>query len=172
MIQGVHASSVVFEDFSAVSGDPVAKLNRRLPGIDAAGYPVQLRGVDFKVRLGPTRKEKRVVVIPLILESSRSPFQPQLMGLLMLWEDTGSRTKIGFEGKCSRTFDGLSSTASTEAVRHHANEFCRTLLDVLVTAIEGSPSDPGARAEATKSSTSGRRPVARHESKAAIKGSS
>jgi hypothetical protein len=168
MIQGVHASSVVFAEFRAVSVDLVAKLNRRLPGIDAAGYPVRLRGAVFKVRLGPVHKEKRDVVAPLRLESSRVPFEPQLVGLLTLRQDTtGSRTKISFEGKCSRTFDGFSSTASTEALVHHANGFCRTMLDLLAMAVEGSPSDAHVRADLTKSSISGRR-SARHGTKAAI----
>jgi hypothetical protein len=170
MIQGVHASSVVFADFKAVSGGLVAKLNRRLPGIDAAGHPVQIRGAEFKVRLGTARNEKRVFGVPLRLESNRVPFQPQLAGTLMLQQDaTGLRTKVSFEGTCSRNFDGLSSTAPTEAVRHHANDFCRTLLDLLVTAIEGSLSDAPGPAESTKLSTSGRRAVGRHLTKAATR---
>jgi hypothetical protein len=171
MIQGVHGSSVVFAEFRAVSGDLVAKVSRSLPGIEGAGYPVRLRGAAFRVRLGPVHKEKRDVVAALRLESSRVPFEPQLVGLLTLREDaTGSRTKISFEGKCSRTFDGFSSAASTEALVHHANGFCRTLLDLLAMAVEGSPSDASVRVDLKKSSTSGRRSAARHGTKAAISG--
>jgi hypothetical protein len=170
MIQGVHASSVVFADFRAVSGDLVARLSQRLPGIDTAGHPVQIRGVEFKVRLGPARNEKRVFGAPLRLESTRVPFQPQLTGTLTLRQDTtGLRTKVSFEGTCSRTFDGFSSTAPTEAVRHHANDFCRTLLDLLVTAIEGSLSDVHVRGDVTSFSTSVDGPADRQGTKAAIR---
>jgi hypothetical protein len=169
MIQGVHASSVVFADFRALSGDLVAKLSRRLPGIEAAGYPVGIRGAEFKVRLGSVRNEKRVLHALLSLESNQAPFQPQLIGALRLQQDTVLRTKVSFEGKCSRNFDGLSSTAPTEEVRHHANDFCRTILDLLVTAIEGSVSDAPLRGNVTTLSTSVRRPVARPAAKAAVK---
>jgi hypothetical protein len=168
MIQGVHASSVVFADFRAVSGDLVAKLSRRLPGIEA-GYPVQIRGAEFKVRLGSVRNQKRVLHALLSLESNQAPFQPQLIGALRLQQDTVLRTKVSFEGTCSRNFDGLSSTAPTEEVRHHANDFCRTILDLLVTAIEGSVSDAPLRGNRTTVSTSVRRPVARQAAKAAIR---
>lgn len=166
----MHASSVVFADFRSVSGDLVAKLSRRLPGIDAAGYPVRIRGAEFKVRFGPARNEKRAFVAPLHLVSSRVPFQPQLTGTLTLRQDTERlRTKVSFEGTCSRNFGGLSSTASTEAVRHQANDFCRTLVDMLVTEIEGSLSEAYVRADVAKLSTSVRRSADRDRTKAAVR---
>jgi hypothetical protein len=150
MIQGVHASSVVFADFAAASADLLEKLSRRFPAIGMAGHPLGIRGAEFRVRLGSVRNEKRAYGATLTLESNRAPFQTQLIGTLTLRQETGSRTSVDFEGKCSRNFNGMSSTASTEAVRHQANDFCRTLLDMLVNAIEGSLADAPLRPKATR----------------------
>ena len=143
MIQGLHASSVVFADFAAVSGGSFANLSRQFPGIDGAGYLVSLNGDEYKLRLGLLHREKHDLVANLDLESKRVPFQSQLAGTVRLREaDTRSRTKIIFEGRCARNFGSLSSAASTEAVRHLANDSSRNLLDLLVTALEGSATVP------------------------------
>lgn len=141
MIQGLHASSLVFADFTAVSEGLLANLSRRLPGVDAAGYPVRLHGTEYRLRVGLLRRQKRDLLVHLHLESKRVPFQTQLTGTVRLQEaPTRSRTKVIFEGSCSRNFASLSPTASTDAVRHFANESSRTLIDLLVRAIEGSQS--------------------------------
>jgi hypothetical protein len=143
MIQGLHASSVVFADFAAVSGGSFANLSRQFPGIDGAGYLVSLNGGEYKLRLGLLHREKHDLVANLDLESKRVPFQSQLAGTVRLREaDTRSRTKIIFEGRCARNFGSLPSAASTEAVRHLANDSSRNLLDLLVTALEGSATAP------------------------------
>jgi hypothetical protein len=143
MIQGLHASSVVFADFAAVSGGSFANLSRQFPGIDGAGYLVNLNGGEYKLRLGLLHREKHDLVANLDLESKRVPFQSQLAGTVRLREaDTRSRTKIIFEGRCARNFGSLPSAASTEAVRHLANDSSRNLLDLLVTALEGSATVP------------------------------
>lgn len=139
MIQGLHASSVVFADFGTVSGGLLAPLRRSLPGIDSAGYPVRLHGAEYKLRLGQVHLEKRDVVAQLHLESELVPFQAQLTGTLRLQDvHKQSRIKVVFEGRCARNFGSPSSTASTEAVRLLANDSSRALLDLLVTAMERS----------------------------------
>lgn len=137
MIQGLHASSVVFADFRTVSTDLLASLRRWLPGIDSAGYPVRLHGDEYRLRLGQVHLEKRDVVAQLHLESQRLPFQAQLTGTVRLQDaHKQSRTKVVFEGRCARNFGTPSSTASTEAVRLLANDSSRSLLDLLVTTME------------------------------------
>jgi hypothetical protein len=139
MIQGLHASSVVFADFRAVSFDLLAGLRRQLPGIDSAGHPVRLRADDYKLRLGQVHHERSELVAHLHLESERVPFQTQMSGTVRLREDPKrSQTRVTFEGSCARNFGGLSSEAPTEAVRLLANDSSRALLDLLVTAIEKS----------------------------------
>jgi hypothetical protein len=136
MIQGVHASSVVFAGFAGVP-DSIARLGAQLPGIDAAGHPIRLQGNDFTLRLGPAHKEKGYLVAHLHMGSKENPFQAQLDGLLSFHESTTrSRTTVTFDGRCARTFGGLSSVETTEEVRHVANEACRAVLQALVTAIE------------------------------------
>jgi hypothetical protein len=164
MIQGLHASSMVFADFTTVSGVLLANLSRRLPGIDAAGYPVRLHGAEYRLRLGPLHREKRALVARLDLESKGAPFQSQLTGTVKLLKvPVQSRTKVIFEGRCARNFGSLSSTASTDAVRHHANDSSRTILDLLVTAFEGPaavPADGTAIASSTvgQAATTGAKP--------------
>jgi len=143
MIQGLHASSVVFADFGTVSRDLQASLRRWLPGIDSAGYPVRLHDDAYKLRLGQVHLERRDLVAQLHLESQRVPFQAQLTGTVRLQDvHKQSRTKVVFEGRCARNFGTPSSTASTEAVRLLANDSSRALLDLLVTAMERSSSLP------------------------------
>jgi hypothetical protein len=153
MIPGVRASSLVFSDFEAVSGVMTTNLSRKLPGIDAAGHAVKFHGAKFTMRLGPMRKQKRDLIAHLHIGSAKVPSQAALMGTLTLREDAiRSRTKVSFEGTCSRNFDGLdlSSAASTEAVLHQANDFCRVLLEVLVKAIEATPSSAPRRVAAKR----------------------
>lgn len=156
MIQGLHASSVAFADFSTVSDDLLANMRSLLPGIDSAGYQVRLHDDDYRLRLGQVHREKREVVALLNLESERLPFQAQLTGTLRLQDvPKQARIKVVFEGRCARNFGTLSSTASTEAVRLLANDSSRALLDLLVTAIERSstpPADAPARAASTRKS--------------------
>lgn len=138
MIQGVHASSVVFAGFAGVP-DAIARIGGELPGIHSAGHPIRLQGNDFTLRLGPARKEKGYLVANLHMGSKENPFQAQLDGLVSFHEaTTRSRTTVTFDGKCARAFGGQTSGETTEAVRHVANEACRTVLHVLVTAIERS----------------------------------
>jgi hypothetical protein len=145
LIQGLHASSVVFADFGALSGDLLANLRRTLPGIDSAGYPVSLHGDEYKLRLGQVHREKRDLVAHLHLESKSVPFQAQLTGTVRLQDaPKQSRTKVVFEGRCARNFGSLTSTASTETVRLLANDSSRALLDLLVTAMERTSNLPAA----------------------------
>ncbi len=138
MIQGVHASSVVFAGFAGVP-DAIARLGGQLPGIEAAGHPIRVQDNDFTLRLGPARKEKGYLVVNLHMGSKEAPFQAQLDGLLSFHEaTTRSRTTVTFDGRCARGFGGQTSGETTEAVRHVANEACRAVLQVLVMAIERS----------------------------------
>lgn len=140
MIQGVHASSVVFAGFGGLP-DAISRVGGQLPGIESAGHPIRLQGNDFTLRLGPSRKEKGYLVAHLHMGSKETPFPAQLDGLLSFHEaTTRSRTTVTFDGRCARTFGGLTSGESTEEVRHVANEACRAVLQVLVTAIERSAS--------------------------------
>jgi hypothetical protein len=140
MIQGLHANSVVFADFSSVSSDLLANLSTRLPGINTAGYQVRLQGAEYRLRLGLIHWEKRELVANLDLRFKDATSQPQLTGTVRLQEvPKQSRTKVTFEGRCARNFGMHSSAETTEAVRHLANESSRSLLDLLVTALEASP---------------------------------
>jgi len=137
MIQGLHASSVVFADFNIVSGSCLATLRRGLPGIDSAGYPVRLHGHEYRLRLGEVHLEKHAWVAQLQLESLQVPFQAQLTGTVKLQDvHVRSRTKVVFEGRCARNFGTFSSDASTEAVRLLGNDSSRALLNLLVMAME------------------------------------
>jgi hypothetical protein len=156
MIQGLHASSVVFADFNSVTGDLLANLSRRLPGINAAGYPVRLNGAQYRLRVGLLHWEKRDLVANLDLKSDDVASQSQLTGTMRLQEaPRQSRTKVTFEGRCARNFGGGSSFETTEAVRHLANDSSRSLLELLVTALEAS-SKVSAQATAEGASTVGR----------------
>src|SRR5260370_12758656 len=143
MIQGLHASSVVFADVGIGSGGFLATMRRWLQGIDSAGYPVRLHGDEYRLRLGQVHLERRDLVAQLHLESQRVPFQAQLSGTVRLQDvHKQSRTKVVFEGRCARNF-GTPSPASTEAVRLLANDSSRALLDLLVTAMERPSNLPG-----------------------------
>jgi len=137
MIQGLHASSVVFADFDIVSGGFLTTLRKWLPGIDSAGYPVRLHGDEYRLRVGQVHLEKRDLVAQLQLESPSVPFQAQLTGTVRLQSfPKQPRTKVVFEGRCARNFGTHASPASTEAVRLLANDSSRALLDLIVTAME------------------------------------
>ena len=173
MIQGVHASSVLFVDFTGVSARQLAISAVGLPDMDAGGHPARLHGADYRLRLGPLHKERRDLVADLHVESQQVPFQSQLNGALRFQKvPKSSRTNVIFVGSCARNFGGLSSAESTEDVRHLANEFCRTLLDMLVLAMEAQPSvapEP-ADVKALSARTLGR--AASNGTRPAIKGSS
>lgn len=162
MIQGVHASSLVFAGFAGVP-DAIARLGGQLPGIEAAGHPITVHGSDFTLRLGPARKEKGYLVANLHMGLKETPFQAQLDGLLSFHEaTTRSRTTVTFDGRCARTFGGQNSGETTEAVRRVANEACRTVLQVLVTAIERSATaaEPIGAAPAQRAPATSRRATA------------
>jgi hypothetical protein len=163
MIQGVHASSLLFAGFAGVP-DAIARLGGQLPGIEAAGHAITLHGSDFTLRLGPARKEKGYLVTNLHMGLKETPFQAQLDGVLSFHEaTTRSRTTVTFDGRCARTFGGQNSGETTEAVRRVANEACRTVLQVLVTAIERSATageQVGATVRAQGASASSRRATA------------
>jgi len=139
VIQGLHASSVVFADFNSVSRDLLANLISRLPGINAAGHPVRLHGTQYTLRVGSVRWEKRDLVANLDLKFNDVPFPSQLTGTVRLQEvPKQPRTTVTFEGRCARNFGSLASDETTEAVRRLANDSSRALLEVLVTALEAS----------------------------------
>jgi hypothetical protein len=139
MIQGLHASSVVFADFNSVSSNLLANLNSRMPGINTAGYPVRLQGAEYRMRLGLLHWEKRDLLANLDLMFNDGSSQPQLTGTVRLQEaPKQARIKVTFEGRCARNFGMQSSAETTEAVRHLANDSSRSLLEMLVTALEAS----------------------------------
>lgn len=161
MIQGVHASSVLFAGFGEVPG-AIARIDAQLPGIGAAGHPIRLQDADFELRLGPARKERGFLVANLHLGVNDGHFRSQMDGLLSFREaPTRSRTNVTFDGRCARGFGGQASGDSTEAVRHVANDVCRTVLQVLVTAIEKS-------AGAAAASSAAQVPAARSRAKATV----
>src|SRR5260370_35102357 len=122
MIQGLHASSVVFADVGIGSGGFLATLRRWLQGIDSAGYPVRLHGDEYRLRLGQVHLERRDLVAQLRLESQRVPFQAQLSGTVRLQDvHKQLRTKGLFEGRCARNFGTHSSPKSMWADPLRAN---------------------------------------------------
>jgi hypothetical protein len=143
MIQGLHASSIVFADFSALSQGLLADLNHRLPGVTNAGYPLRLNGTEYRLRLGQIQVAKSYLALRLDLESNRLPFKPQLTGTVRLEKEPKlPRTKVVFQGKCARDFGSHTAAATTEAVRSLANESSRAILHLLVTAMEASSNGP------------------------------
>jgi hypothetical protein len=139
MIQGLHASSVVFADFSRVTNNLLANLNGQLPGINGTGYRVRLQGAEYRLRLGLLHWERRELVANLDLKFEDASSQPQLTGTVRLHETPKqARTKVTFEGRCDRNFGSLSSDQTTETVRHLANDSSRSVLELLVSALEAS----------------------------------
>jgi hypothetical protein len=145
MIQGLHASSVVFADFDRVTANLLANLNGQLPGINGTGYGLRLQGAEYRLRLGLLHWEKRDLVANLDLRFKDATSQPQLTGTVRLQETPKqSRTKVTFEGRCARNFGSLSSDQTTETVRHLANDSSRSVLELLVSALEASTKEsPG-----------------------------
>ncbi len=136
MIQGVHANSVVFIDLHTAAG-ALARLGERLPGIDGSGHRVDLGDATWILRIGGVRPERHALCCGLQLAPVDEPFRPQLKGGLRFQEVPGrARIKASFEGASSRAPALLPAMASTEDVRHAANEHARRILDLIVNALE------------------------------------
>jgi hypothetical protein len=146
MIQGVHASSVVFLDLHGVTG-ALARLGERLPGVDGSGHEISLGNATWVLRIGAVRAERHALFCGLHVAPIEQPNLPELKGVLHFQEVPGTparkgvratgRIKVTFEGSCVRLFASLPAGAPTDKVLHVANDHARRILDLVVNAIEG-----------------------------------